>query len=271
MAKRLRLNMKKIAEYIQEMDEMLGVKTAFVPASAVQGGGGGAAVSGKGGQPQQGGAPQQQGQPQQGGGQGGDPNAQMMQAVMQMVQGLPPEVQQQAQQAIQQVQSLPPDQQGQALQQIAQGLQQMSGQGGQGGEMQSTIGGDPAAAAAGGDPSQGQASQQPGAANTAGHVRAENELDSKTVTLSVRELMDITSGGSATKALLAVKQLADTHNTKMQQNQQKLQMDQQKAQVEQQMAAQGMGGGGLYAQAPDMSGKNPQAGGGGAAQPAPAQ
>lgn len=99
-------------------------------------------------------------------------------------------------------------------------------------------------------------------------MRAENELDNKTVTLTIRELMDLTSGGSATKSLLAVKQLADQHNQKMQQNQQKQQMDAQKQQLEQQAAAQGMQSGGLYSQAPDMSGKAPQQSSAPAAPPA---
>jgi hypothetical protein len=56
-----------------------------------------------------------------------------------------------------------------------------------------------------------------------------------------------------------VKQLADQHNTKMQQSQQKLQMDAAKQQAEQQAQSQ-MQQGGLYATPPDMSGKNPQPG-----------
>lgn len=251
--------MNKIGSYIEETDELLGVtKSAFIPASAVQGGQGPT-----GGQPQQGGGDQDQGQqapPQGQGSQGGGDSSGMLQQLMQMVQQLPPEAQQQAQQAIQQIQQMPPDQQGQAAQQLAQGIQQMMQSGG---GQQSTIGGDPNA----GQAQQG-AQQQPGAANTAGHVRAENELDNKTVTLTIRELMDLTSGGSATKSLLAVKQLADQHNQKMQQNQQKQQMDAQKQQLEQQAAAQGMQSGGLYSQAPDMSGKAPQQSSAPAAPPA---
>lgn len=247
--------MQKIGEFIYETDQLLGIKSAFVPASAISGGGGGGAQ-----QPQQ--AQPQEGQPQGGqpaGGQpqggGGGQSDQMMQQVMQMVQQLPPEIQGEAQQAIQQVQQLPPDQQPQALQQIQQGIQQMMQQGG--GQPQGGQPGQP------GQEAGGQVGQTggdaPGSANPQGHVQAENQLDNTKVTLTVRELMDLTSGGSATKSLLAVKQLADSHNQKMQANQQKAQQTQQQAQAEQAMAAQGaQGGGGLYSQAPDMSGKAPQ-------------
>ncbi len=242
--------MQKIGEFIYETDQLLGVKSAFVPASAISGGGNGGAQQPQGGQEQQG---QPQGDPSQGQGgqpqpQGGGQSDQMMQQVMQMIQQLPPEVQGEAQQALQQVQQLPPEQQGQALQQIAQGIQEMTQQGGQ----QPGQAGQPQGA---GQPGQ-TAGDQVGSANPEGHVQAENQLDNTKVTLTVRELMDLTSGGSATKSLLAVKQLADTHNQKMQANQQKAQQTQQQAQAEQAAAAQGMqGGGGLYAQAPDASGK----------------
>ena len=248
-------HMRKIGEFIYEMDTLLGVKTAFVPAPQ------------QGGDPSQGGGGQDPSQ-----GQGGqDPNAQLMQQVMQMVQSLPPEVQQQVAPQLQQVQQMPPDQQGQALQQLAQGLQQM--QGGQGGDP-SQQGGDPTQGGGGappgdpsqagqmpGDPSQGQTSNPDGSANTAGHAQAENQLDNTKVTLSVRELMDITSGGKASDALFKVKHLAHQHNAKMQGLQQKQQQDAAQAQMQQQQAAQGMGGGGIYAQAPDMSGKNSTPGG----------
>lgn len=252
--------MKKIGEFIYEMDQLLGVKTAFVPApqggqgqqSPIEGG------QAPGGQPPQGGDPSQGGQPPQG---GGDPNAQLMQQVMQQVQALPPDVQQQIAPQLQQVQQLPPDQQGQALQQLAQGLQQMGGQGGgqpQGGDP-SQQGGQPQdPSQQGGDP--GSMSQQDGSANPNGHVKAENQLDNTQVTLTVRELMDITSGGKATQSLLKVKQMASQHNSKMQGEQQKQQMQAQQGQMDQQQQG-GMGGGGIYAQAPDMSGKPPQGGG----------
>lgn len=233
--------MQKIGEFIYETDQLLGVKSAFVPASAISGGGNGGAQQ------------QQQQQPQQG--QQGGQSDQMMQQIMQMVQQLPPEVQGEAQQAIQQVQQLPPDQQPQALQQIAQGIQQMTQQG--------------AAPQQGQQPHHGHhhhtggqvgqtSGDVPGSANPQGHVQAENQLDNTKVTLTVRELMDLTSGGSATKSLLAVKQLADAHNQKMQANQQKAQQAQQQAAMEQQAAAQGVNSGGLYAQAPDASGKMSQ-------------
>lgn len=217
----LRITMKKIGEYIAEMDELLGVKVAFIP------------------------APQGQSQPGQNAqaGQAAGQSQQLMQQISQMAQQMPPEVQQQVQQAMQQIQQLPPDQQAQALQQVAQGMQQMTQQGGQ--------------------PQGGGASQQQqGGTNQEqlppGHMQAENDLDNTRVTLTVRELMDLTSGGKATQSHLKVKQLVDSHNQKMQQSAQQAEQQAQQAQIDQQAAAQGLQSGGLYAQAPDMSGKNPK-------------
>ena len=223
--------MQKIGTFIQEMDALLMRKTAFVPAQAAGGG------------------PQMQGQTQG-----------LMQQVQQQLQQLPPEAQQQATQQLQQVQSLPPEQQQQALQQISQGLQQMTQQGAQGGQGQPQQGqpGQPQQQGQPGNP--GAVSNQDGTANTNGHMEAENQLDNTKVTLSVRELMDITSKGGASEALFKVKQLAGQHNQKMQAQDQKMQQDQQQAQMDQQMQQQGMqagaAGGGLYPQAPDMSGKS---------------
>lgn len=217
--------MKNIGDFILEMDQLLGVKTAFVPAPQQQGGGdptqGGAA-------PQQ---PQQGGDPSQGGG------------LDQLLAQLPPEVGQQ-------IKQLPPEQQQQALQQV---MQQM--QGGGGGEQTGGQGQDPNAQQ-GGDP--GATTAQDGSANVNGHVKAENQLDNTQVTLTVRELMDITSGGKATQSLLKVKQMASQHNNKMQADQQKMQQDQQAAAMQQQQASAGMQGGGIYPTPPDMSGKAPQ-------------
>lgn len=234
--------MRKIGQFINEMDMLLG-KVAFVPAPQ-QGGQGDPSQ-----QQQQGG--QDPSQQQQGG--GGDPMQQLMAQ-------LPPEM-------AQQIQQLPPEQQQQALQQV---MQQM--QGGQGGGDPSQ-GGQPQGGAGGGDPSQqgqqgnpGSATNQDGTANTNGHIQAENQLDNTKVTLSVRELMDITSKGGASEALFKVKQLAGQHNQKMQSQQQKMQMEQQQAQMDQQAASQGMQSGGIYSQAPDMSGAPS---GGGQSQPAP--
>jgi len=223
--------MKKIGEFIQEMDSLLGVKTAFVPA------------------PPQGGQDPTQGQPPQ----GQDPSQGGGDPMQQLMQQLPPEI-------AQQIQQMPPEQQQQALQQV---MQQMQG-GGQGG-------GDPAAQGqpqqgmpqdpSGGDPNTGLTAQD-GSANAAGHVKAENQLDNTQVTLTVRELMDITSGGKATQSLLKVKQMASQHNNKMNADQQKMQQQSAQAQMDQQAAAQGMGGGGgIYSQAPDMSGKSQTPGG----------
>lgn len=222
--------MTKIGQFIADMDALLMRKCAFVPAQAAGGG------------------PQMQQQTDQ-----------QMQQVQQLLGQLPPEVQQQASQQLQQVQQLPPEQQQQALQQISQGLQQMVQQHAQGGQ-----GGKPPHGQSQGQPGNpGAATNQDGSANTNGHMQAENQLDNTKVTLSVRELMDITSKGGASEALFKVKQLAGQHNQKMQAQEQKMQMEQQQAAMDQQAAQQGMQGGGLYAQAPDMSGKNPQAAGGG--------
>lgn len=234
--------MQKIGQFIYEMDMLLG-KVAFVPAP--QQGGGQSPVSG--GSPQGGDPSQQGGAPQSGGG-----------GMEQLLQQLPPEV-------AQQIQQMPPDQQQAALQQVMQQMQG-GGQGGdpaaQGAQQQPGMPQDPS----GGDPNTGLTAQD-GSANAAGHVKAENQLDNTQVTLSVRELMDITSGGKATQALLAVKQMASKHNSKMQQDQQKMQMDAAQAQMQQQAQSQGMMGGGIYpGGGPDMSGKpqaQPAGGGGG--------
>lgn len=81
-------------------------------------------------------------------------------------------------------------------------------------------------------------------------IEAKNELDNVKVTLSVRELLDLVGKGSATASLLKVKQLADTHQQKMEQTKQKAEADQQKAQAQQQQQQQadqqGMMGGGIY-------------------------
>ncbi len=221
--------MTKIGQFIAEMDGLLMRKCAFVPAQAAGGG------------------PQMQQQTQG-----------MMQQIQQKVQQLPPEQQQQVMQQLQQVQQLPPEQQQQVLQQVSQGLdrqaQQGAAQGGQGAQQAQGQPGNP-----------GAASNQDGSANTNGHMQAENQLDNTKVTLSVRELMDITSKGGASEALFKVKQLAGQHNQKMQAQDQKMQMEQQQAAMDQQAAQQGMQSGGLYGAAPDMSGKNPQQGGGGGA------
>jgi hypothetical protein len=80
-------------------------------------------------------------------------------------------------------------------------------------------------------------------------IEAKNELDNVKVTLSVRELLDLVGKGSATASLLKVKQLADTHQQKMEQTKQKAEVQQQQASQQQQADQQGMmGGGGIYPQ-----------------------
>jgi hypothetical protein len=164
--------MKKIGEFIEELDSLLLRKYAFVPAQAAGGG------------------PQVQQKMQQ-----------AQQQTQQLLQQLPPEAQQQAQQQLQQVQQLAPQEQLQALEQINQGLQQMAQQA----QQQKPQG-------QGGDPNAQQQPQQPGQEQLPpGHLQAENDLDNTKVTLSVRELMDLTSGGKATQSHLKVKQLVDSH------------------------------------------------------------
>ncbi len=216
-----------IGDFISNTDRLLN-KEAFVPAQVAGGG------------------PQMQQETQM-----------LSQQTQQLLQSLPPEAQQTAMQQLQQIESLPPQQQQQALQQINQGLQQMVQQGQQ--QQQQPGGQQPPAGPA---TQQGAEQQAPGQeALPPGHLQAENDLDNTKVTLSVRELMDLTSGGKATQSHLKVKQLVDSHNQKMQQTSQQMQQDEAQAQAEQQaMAAQGQQGGGLYPTPPDMSGKAPQQG-----------
>jgi hypothetical protein len=160
-------------------------------------------------------------------------DAQQLQAaygqLQQTLQSLPPEAQQQIAPMLQQLQQLPPDQQ---LQQIGALLQQLQGQA-QGGQPQQ----DAAQA-------QGQPQQDPSQApQEEGHQNAENSLDNTKVTLSVRELLDLSSGGKATQSLLKVKQMADAHNKKMEATQQQQEQAQAQAQQEQAQQAQAQQGG----------------------------
>lgn len=186
--------MLKVGQFIEELDALLQ-KQAFVP------------------------APQQ--------------SNPMLDQVMQMVQQLPPEVQQQVMPQLQQVQQLPPEQQQPVLEQLAQGLQQMMQQGGA--QQQDPNAQQPPAQPA---PEQAPAQQDPNASG-------ENNLDNTKVTLTVRELMDLTSGGKATSASLAVKQMMARHEQKMQAEQQKQQqVSQQQASAAQ--AGPDLQGGGIY-------------------------
>lgn len=174
---------------------------------------------------------------------------QLSQQVMQMAQGAPPEVQQQVQQAMQQIQQMPPEQQMQALQQLGQELIQASGQAKQQGQ-------DPAA-------QQGQR-QPPGAEGAPAGDPAQQggpsvtDLENTTVTLKLRELLDLTSGGKATGSAMKVQEHIHKFQSKRQQLEQQSQTDQQKAEQQAQqsatqqdasMAANGpnmMGQGGVY-------------------------
>jgi hypothetical protein len=237
------------------------------------------------GQPPQGQQPQPQPQPQpQQGGQ--PPQAQSAQAdpleqqVVQMLSQLPEEVQQQLEPLIEQLHGLPPEQKQQQLTQLAQQLSSMMQQGQQqppqgqpqGGmeaqaadedlyAAQQAQMGDPQAMMGGGapqpQPSPEQAQQD--VAEDAGQaeasaIEAKNELDNVKVTLTVRELLDLTSKGTATASLLKVKQLADTHQQKMQQSKQKADTAQQQADQQQQAQQQGMMSGGIYSSPMDQQG-----------------
>jgi hypothetical protein len=178
-------------------------------------------------------------------------DGQLEQAYQQLSQALssvPPEVQGQIEPMLQQLQQLPPQEQ---LGQINELIQQLGqGAGGQPGAEQTPAA--PEQAAPEGD----------GMVPTEGHVNAENSLDNTKVTLSVRELLDLSSGGKATQSLLKVKQMAEAHNKKMESVQQQAEQDQVAQQQEQQQQA-AMGQGGIYSQPMNANAKP-----GAAAQPA---
>jgi hypothetical protein len=155
---------------------------------------------------------------------------QAYQQLSQVLSSVPPEVQGQIEPMLQQLQQLPPQEQ---LAQIT-GLIQQLGQG-----EQPQAGAEEAQAS----PEQ-TAPEGDGMVPTEGHVNAENSLDNTKVTLSVRELLDLSSGGKATQSLLKVKQMAEAHNKKMETVQQQAEQD-QAAQQQQQEA---MGQGGIYSQ-----------------------
>ena len=147
----------------------------------------------------------------------------------QLMGSLPPETQQQVEPMVQQLQQLPPEEQ---LAQLNGIIQELSQSGQSGGEEQAP-------------PQEGEAPPE----NEQGHLNAENSLDNTKVTLSVRELLDLSSGGKATQSLLKVKQMAEAHNKKMEATQQQAQQDQATAQQEQAAAQQGgMAQGGVYSQ-----------------------
>jgi len=157
---------------------------------------------------------------------------QAYQQLSQTLSSVPPEVQSQIEPMLQQLQQMPPQDQ---LAQINGLIQQL----GQQGAPQAT----PEQQAA---PAQGEAAQE-GMVPTEGHVNAENSLDNTKVTLSVRELLDLSSGGKATQSLLKVKQMAETHNKKMEAVQQQAEQE-QATQQQQQQQQEAMGQGGIYSQ-----------------------
>jgi recombination DNA repair RAD52 pathway protein len=179
-------------------------------------------------------------------------NDQAKQQISQMLQGLPPQVAQQAQQQMQQIDQMPPVDQSAAYQQLAQQLQQQAQQA----QQQQA-------------PDTSQAKQQdPNAAENSDTIGG---LDDTKVTLTMRELLDISSGGKVSMMKAKVKDVL--HKSKLNQHklERQMQQDEQKAQQEaqqqqaeqeaQQQAQQGVNfqGGGVYPTAPD--GSTPAAGG----------
>jgi hypothetical protein len=156
----------------------------------------------------------------------------------QLLSSVPPEMQEQLAPMLQQLQQLPPEQQLEQISSILPALQQQA----QGGEQSAQ------------QPPE-QSAQPTEEVNEQGHLNAENSLDNTKVTLSVRELLDLSSGGKATQSLLKVKQMAEAHNKKMELSEQQAAQQQQASQTEQQAATQGgMGQGGVYAQPMNASG-----------------
>jgi len=188
-----------------------------------------------------------------------------MSEVMAAAQQLPPQLQQQVAPMLQQLQSLPQQQRDQQLMQLLQQIQAEEAQQGappQGGMVaQASSEEDLYGAMQGGggmpqggdmpaqDPSAAM-SQQPGTEDAdhaeSSALEAKNQLDNVKVELTVRELLDLVSKGSASASLLKVKQLADSHKQKMEQTRQKADATKQQAQQQQQSDQQGMMGGGIY-------------------------
>lgn len=162
---------------------------------------------------------------------------QLQQLVGQVQQALasqPPQVQQQIQGFLSQLASFPPEEQIAQLSNVASQLTAQTQQPTQEQAAQPGAGNMQAPA----DTSGAAEAEQPG-------VAAENSLDNTKVTLSVRELLDLSSGGKATQSFLKVKQMAEAHNKKMEAVQQ--QQDMQAAEQAQQNSAMSQSGG-IYAQ-----------------------
>jgi len=147
---------------------------------------------------------------------------QLMAQLQQVLSTQPPQVQQQVQGVIEQLSMLPPEQQ---IAQLSGVVSQLS---------------QPEQAAPQAEQTNATPPAQPG-------VAAENNLDETKVTLSVRELLDLSSGGKATQSLLKVKQMAEMHNKKMEaaQEQQAAQQEQAAQQAQQTPMSQA---GGIYPQ-----------------------
>jgi hypothetical protein len=155
-----------------------------------------------------------------------DPNSnpQLQQAYQQLQEvaaKLPPQAQQQLQQQLQQLQQLPADQQMQALGQLTQQATQAGGQGqgaDQGGQQT-----DPNAQ--GQDPTSAQ-----------GGAPGVTDLDNQQITITLRDLLNIVSGGSHEKTQAKIHSAKRTAELKTQLEEQKLQQQMADAQQKQQEA-----------------------------------
>lgn len=146
----------------------------------------------------------------------------LYQQLDQLMQSSPPEVQQQLQQQMQEIEQLPPDQQVQAIEQLLQQAQQQ--------------------------PPPPQQPQEEPAQQDPNEAQLDKTLDDTKVTVSVRQLLDLTSGGKATQSQLKTKQMVDAHNQKLKsiaakEEQQAIQQQEQEAA---QAQDQGMMSGGIY-------------------------
>lgn len=113
------------------------------------------------------------------------------------------------------------------------------------------IGADAAAALQGqggqGDPSQGGGDQ--------GTQGKGTDLDSTMISLPLRELIDMVSGGKATATQIRINELLQKAQAKAQQTAQDQAMKEQEQAAMQQQQQQGMMGGGIYPQAPGQEGQ----------------
>ena len=206
-------------------------------------------------------APQQAAMPPQPAQGGAAQPGPLMSSLLTALSQTPPQVQQQIAPMLQKLMSLPPEQQELHLSQLMQAQQAGGGAQGMppGGGMvaQASVEDLYAALQGGGEPQQG-ADMSPGSTMAqegdedaqraeASVADAKNQLDNVRISLTVRELLDLVSKGTASASLFKVKQLADAHKQKMEQTKQKAEAAQQQQSQQQQADQQGMmGGGGIY-------------------------